>query len=253
MADRFTARGRAGRARSRRLAWWAGGVVVLVAAVVYLIAFSPLLVVEDVVVTGADDDVASMARQHAAIPPMRPLARVDTAAAADRVAADTRVKTVEVRRDWPSVITIALTLREPEAILTQPGRPVALVDGSGVAYEAVATGPEGLLRITAPRGPIDQESLAGALRARSALEPSWRRQVSQMQITTDGDLRFSIGSAAVLWGRPEAEEAKGAALRALLAQEGIDPDDDGAPVTIDVTAPQTPVVSGLPPAPTPDE
>jgi cell division protein FtsQ len=221
----------------------------MVAAVVYLVAFAPVLVVKDVVVTGADDGIARMARDNADVTLGRPLARVDTAAVADRVAADTRVRTVEVDRDWPSRITIALRLREPAAVLTQPGRPPALVDRTGVAYEAVAQRPDDLLTITAPRGSVDKETLAGALRARSALAPGWQRQVSQVQVTTGDDLRFGIGSVSVLWGEPEAEEAKAASLEALLDQEGIDPDDPERPVTIDLTAPQTPVVSGLPPAP----
>jgi len=220
----------------------------LVAAVVYLVAFSPVLVVEDVVVTGADEQVASMARENADVAPGRPLARVDTEAVADRVAADTRIKTVEVSRGWPSSLTIAVTLREPRAVLTQPRRPPTLVDRSGVAYEAVATRPDELLRITAPRGSVARESLTGALQAHAALDQQTREEISVMDLTEDGELEFAVGSVTVVWGEPEGREAKAAAVRALLAQDGIDPESENA-LTIDVTAPRTPVVTGLSPAP----
>jgi len=220
----------------------------VVGLAVYLFVFSPLLVVEEVEVTGADTAVARMAQENADIVSGRPLARVDTEAVAERVAADTRIRTVEVSRGWPSSITIEVTLREPEAVLTQPGRPAALVDGSGVAYETVANRPQGLPQIAGPRGSVDKQSLAGALKARSALDPATRREVSAMEISADGDLSFSVGSVSVLWGDAESPEAKAAAVQALLAQEGIDPDTESS-LTVDVTAPQTPVVTGLSPAP----
>lgn len=220
----------------------------LAAVVVYVVGFSPVLVVKEVQVTGADKQVSRMARENADVGVGRPLARVDTEAVADRVSADSRIRTVEVSRGWPSTVAIDLTLRRPRAVLTQPGEQTMLVDGSGVAYEAVAQRPEDLPQIAAPPGSVARESLAGALQARSALDPAVRDQVSSMEVTSDGDLRFSVGPLAVLWGQPEEHEAKAAALAALLTQDGIDPDGERS-LTIDVTAPQTPVVSGLPPAP----
>jgi cell division protein FtsQ len=246
--DPFTARARAGRARIRRLRWWLAAVVVLLVAVVYVVAFSPLLAVKDVSVTGADKPVTRMARENADVRMGRPLARVDTEAIADRVAEDLRIRTVEVSRSWPSTLSIELTLRTPRAVLTQPGRPARLVDGSGVAYEAVANRPEDLPEIAAPSGSVNAESLAGAVQARRALDPSWREEVSSMQVSSEGDVQFRIGSVAVQWGGPEGHEAKAAALQALLAQDGIDPGGDSS-LTVDVTAPQTPVVTGLSPAP----
>ena len=248
MADPFTARGRAGRSRARRSRWALLVLVALVVLVVYLVAFSPALVVREVVVTGADEQVARMAREHADVGVGRPLARVDTEAVGERVAADSRLESVEVTRRWPSTISIELTLRSARAVLSQPGEQPMLVDRSGVAYQAVAQRPDDLPQISAPPGAVAEASVAGALQARSALDDSTRDQVSSLEVTADGDLRFDIGALTVLWGQPEEVEAKAAAVEALLSQEGIYPDEERS-LTLDVTAPQTPVVSGLSPAP----
>lgn len=244
MDNRFTLRRKAGRAKHRRWLLWSSVVATLVAVLVIVVGFAPVFVVENVEVNGGPGPVMMGAQSNAQAPMGTPLARVNTSAMAQRVLADTRIDSVAVERGWPSTVTIELTMRVPAAVLKQPNEPLRLVDASGVVYEEVANRPRGLPLISAPRGNVDSESLAGALEAVASLGDPLSDDVSGINVTADGDVRFALGSIDVLWGRPDQVQRKAAASRALLAQETIDPDGSGS-LTIDVTAPQTPVVDGL--------
>ncbi len=223
---------------------WSSVVATLVVVLVIVVGFAPVFVVEDVEVTGGPGPVMMGARSNVQAPMGTPLARVDTSEMAQRVLADTRIDSVTVGRGWPSTVTVELTMRVPAAVLKQPAKPLRLVDASGVAYQEVAERPAGLPQISAPLGKVDSGSLAGALEAVASLGDPLSEKVSGINVTADGDVRFAIGSIDVLWGRPDQVQGKAAAARALLAQETIDPDGSGS-LTIDVTAPQTPVVDGL--------
>lgn len=248
MDKRFLRRRKVGRSGRRTLAIWTSVVAALVAALVILVGFAPVFVVEDVTVTGGPAPVSELARTNAAAPLGEPLARINTAEMAQRVKADRRVESVTVGRKWPSTVTIELTTRTPAAVLKQPNKPMRLVDATGVVYEQVDKRPRGLPIISAPRGTVESRSLAGALEAVSSLGEAASDSVSNIKLTADGDVRFTMGSIDVLWGRPDQVQRKAAATLALLAQDTIDPDGDTS-MTIDVTAPQTPVVTGLPLAP----
>lgn len=219
--------------------------LVLVGMIVYLIGFSPALVVKEVVVSGAPEHISTRAVENAEAPMGLPLARVDTSAIAERVSMDMRVDSVEVTREWPSRIELELTTREPVAVLTQNGRRPVLVDEEGIAYERVGSPPSKLVKISAPAGEVSPASLRGALAASSAVAEPWAEEMSRLSVTADGDIRFRVGEIRVQWGPPTETEAKAAALGALLDQEPIDPASE-EPLTIDLTAPRTPVVTGLP-------
>lgn len=248
MHDRFAHRVKTVRSRPRRVVWLAVLVTILAGVVVYAVGFSPVFVLKDVEVTGGPSGVVAAAETNAEAPFGRPLARVDLASMADRVSGDTRIESVDVSRNWPSSLSIELVMRTPAAVLKQPGKPLRLLDASGVVYEDVSVAPQGLPEITAARGSVEPASLAGALSARSALGEPFIDEVSGINVTTDGDLRFTVGAIDVEWGRPDRAQLKAAATNALLAQDTIDPQGE-TPMTIDVTAPQTPVVTGLPLAP----
>lgn len=220
----------------------------LIVGMVYLIGFSPVFVLREVVVKGAPDDVAETAISNADAPVGRPLARVDTSALAERVSADPRIEQVDVSRGWPSRVEVELTMRTPAAVLVRRGKPLLLMDSEGVAFEEVAKAPSDLPKLTAPPGDVSASSLRGALSARDAIADPWAEEISSLSVTADGDIRFRLGVIKVTWGPPSSTAAKAAALQALLAQEPIDPTAE-EPLTIDLTAPATPVVTGLPTVP----
>lgn len=245
MHVRFAARTRRLRRRARRVWVWPAAVLALVAVLVVTLWWSPAFVVQEVTVTGVEGELATGAEKRAGITPGAPLARVDTDAVAARVEEDLRVDRADVSRDWPSGVTIDVVLREPAMAINQAGASsVQLADASGVVYEQIREPPASLMLVRASRGEMRPASLSGVVRLRSALPPEVAREVSEMQVTADGDLRFRVGSVAVEWGRPGQEDLKATVLMALLAQEQIDPEADQQ-VEVDLATPQTPVVTGL--------
>lgn len=245
--DRFKERARRLRRRPWRLVGWVVAVVTLVAAVVGVLLWSPAFVVEDVVVEGAEGSIAEGVVTSAAVPLGLPIARVDTEAVSTRVEGDLRIAEAVVERDWPSTVTVTVTLREPALVLDQTGaKEQQVADADGVVYDSVAERPEDVPVVRATRGEVSQESLAGVLGMLEAVDPSTAEDVTALQLTGDGDLRFRLGGLSVLWGGPEEAELKGPVLEALLLQDQIDPETEQT-IVLDLAVPQTPVVTGLEP------
>ncbi len=245
MHVRFAARTRRLRRRARRVWVWPAAVLALVAAVVVTLWWSPAFVVQEVTVTGVEGAMATGAEQRAGLTPGTPLARIDTDAVSARVQEDLRVETADVARDWPSGVVIDVVLREPAMAIDQAGfSALQLADASGVVYDQTREPPKDLMLVSVSRGELRAAWLSGVVGLHSALPPEVAREVSDMQVTADGDLRFHIGSVAVEWGRPGQEALKATVLAALLAQDQIDPEADQQ-VEVDLITPQTPVVTGL--------
>lgn len=249
-------RSRASRVRLSPLrAWGALGLVLaLVAGVIFLFGFSSAFVVEDLTVTGPDEEVVAQAEENAAVPFGRPMARVDVGAVEERVLADLRVAEADVGRQWPSTLSIDLTLREPAMVLRVDGtRERQLVDADGVVYDTADEAPEGLPLVRVSGEELDPATLAATRTTLEALPTApdgddW--EVHGVRLDEAGELRFNAGSVRVRWGSPEETEFKTRVLEAMLAQEDIDPgaeqpEGDADPLVVDVSVPGTPVVTGL--------
>jgi cell division protein FtsQ len=236
-------------AQVRRRPWrYAGGllaVLLLAAGVVYLFGFSPAFVVKEVHVEGAEGDFAEEVVAAAAVPQGVPLARVDTGAVATRVLEDLRVREVEVQRSWPSGITLVVEPRQPALAVSQSGKPMQLADASGVLYDTVKERPKGVPQVGVSSGDVDPASLVGVLEMRAALPDEILEDVRGMRITSRGELRFDLGSVRVEWGPPEQATLKATVLGALLQQSSIDPEAENT-ISVDLSVPSTPVVTGMP-------
>lgn len=246
--ERFVQRAAGVRRRPRRLLLWSAVVAALVAAVAVLLLWSPAFVVEEVRVSGVEEDMVSSVRQDAALPLGVPLARVDTEAAATRVEQDLRVADADVRRSWPSGVTVDVTLREPAVAVQAPGGPAfEIADAGGVVFGQAAARPDDLPVVRVEGPDASAEDIGGALALLAALPEDLRDRVAVVALAPDGALRFRVGGIVVQWGSGAEPELKSRVLQALLAQEAIDPSAE-EPVGIDLAVPGTPVVTGLPPA-----
>ncbi|ANS78272.1 Cell division protein FtsQ [Serinicoccus hydrothermalis] len=252
----------AGRGRSRRstrrrsrigrraLLTWGALVLGAAAAMVFLFYFSAAFVVKDVQATGAREEVAESALQHAQIPHGRPLARVSEGRVRERVLEDPRIESVEVERDWPSSVTVAVTEREPAVALRGDGS-TWLADDAGVVYEEVEDPSNKLPIISVRTDPteLDAATVTG-------LAELWRMRpdpdtlegdLGAPSVGRDGSIEMDLGQVTLLWGPPTDNEKKWNVVTALVGQDTIDPQGALA-MTIDVRVPGTPVVSGLPEA-----
>lgn len=247
-ADRRSARGRGeeprpqpcnpGVYRRRRLLGVLLAVVLIGGGVgVRVVLFdAPLLDVGRVTVTGAVAVPQADVLGVAGVPDAVPLARIDTQAVADRVAALPAIASVTVSRSWPHTVVISVVERVPVATLTT-ATGVELVDRGGAVFPGVA--PPGLPALTlASAGPGDPVTRA-ALSALAALPAAVGAQVDTFgaRLSDPGapaEVTFALtGGRQVVWGSTERATEKAAVLVPLLTQKGH---------VFDVSSPDLPTV-----------
>ena len=240
------------RAWRRAVLGWGSLVVVLAAAVVFLFFYSVAFVVEDVRVSGVEGEVADSVVHHADIPQGRPLARVSESRVSERVlTGDTRVRSIDVTRKWPSTVVYEVELREP-ALALRRDNTTWVADAGGVVYDEVGKRPKGvpLVRVAEEPQALSRETVRGLVELWS-LRPDAPELEGELSIPTyaaNGTVTMTVDQLTLEWGEPTEAEKKWKVVTALLDQESIDP-LGGIPQTIDVSSPETPVVSGLPAAP----
>jgi cell division protein FtsQ len=203
---------------------------VLLGTGAWVVGWTSLLGVRAVAVTGARTLSAAEVTAAAAVPRGQPLARVDTAAVARRVAAIPGVGRVAVTRSWPSTLRIAVTERRPVATLIRDGARW-LVDGTGVVFQRRDAAPANLPRLDVPAAAPDDPTTRAALSALQALTPPVRAQVRAVTAATAGDVRLELsGGRTAIWGDPTEPAAKAQALQALLSRPGRTYDVSTPPV-----------------------
>lgn len=235
----------------RAVVLWGGLVTLLAAGLVFLFFFSAAFVVKDVQVEGAKGELADSIVYQADVPQGRPLARVSESRLAERVlAGEERVRSVSLDRRWPSTIVYEVELREPALVLRGSGT-TWLADAGGVVYDTVDKPSNKLPAVTVAEKPQDlsTETVRGLVELwRLRPDPAeLEGEISTPRLGSDGDVRIRIDQLTVRWGPPVEAEKKWKVVQALVAQDSIDP-QGAVPQTIDVTIPDTPVVTGIPPA-----
>ena len=226
---RLVARGSRARRRWLRLLGLLLAVAVLV-GVVWAVWFSSLLAAQQVRVTGVTGARADAVLAAAALPVGQPLARIETQPAEDAVRALPWVATAEVRRGWPSELVVAVTTREPVAVLIDAagatgGSVRRAVDAEGVVFDPEGALPKGLPRVTAAG-----DGLAEAMAVLASLPPDLARKVVSVEATTQDDVLLRLRSGdQVRWGSADQAAFKADVLRALLGSRKADLYDVSAP------------------------
>lgn len=193
--------------------------------------------VEDVKVSGAVTVAVPDVLAAAAVTLDGPLADADTAGIAARVAQLPGVALVQVGREWPHAVTVAVTERVPVASAVTPGG-VSLVDGSGVVYAGPVL--PALPRLTFTGAGPDDPTTRDALAALAALPDPLRAQVLTVDATVAEpgvpvQVVFGLSEdRRVRWGSQERASEKAAVLVALLTQPGR---------VYDVTSPDLPTIA----------
>ncbi|MHA6795318.1 cell division protein FtsQ/DivIB [Pseudonocardia bannensis] len=228
--------------RRRRLALLAVVVVLLAGmgvTVRVLLYDSGLADVEQVEVTGALTLPVPDVLAAAAVEPGSPLAAVDVVAVADRVAALPGVARVDVSRNWPHTVAIAVTERVAVA-LAGTAQGLFLVDDTGVAFRPAPEVPPQLPRLGVGSVGPDDPGTTAALDVLAALPEPVRSQVQTIDVTgpvvAGGSPSLELGltdGRRVRWGSPDRSDRKAAVLVPLLTQEGA---------VYDVASPELPTV-----------
>ncbi len=205
--------------------------LLVAAAMVWLVWFSPVLQVRDVRVLGVEGPRAQEVLAVAAVPTGVPLARIDAAAAQERLGSLPWVATAEVRRGWPNEVVIAVTGREPVAVLASDPKRMA-VDAEGVSFVSSTPLERGLPRITA-----EGDALVAAVSVLESLPDDISERVVSIRATTRDDVDLILRSGdEIRWGSANQAEAKAEVLRVLLTRKAD---------MYDVSAPELPTTFRL--------
>ena len=220
------------RALRRKVFLISGAVVTVLGALIAVLWFSPLMSVRQIAFTG--DGVVTEAEALAALDITEgpPLLRVDTAAAARRVAGIPRVAAARVQREYPSTVRLTVTERIPVVFFDSPEGP-HLMDAGGVDY-AIEPPPFGVPRLVTPTPGRDDHATQAALAVLEALPEPIRVQVSEVVAPTISSVSATlVDGRVVVWGSAENSERKSAVASVLLTQPGR---------TFDVSSPELPTV-----------
>ena len=230
---RFQRRAHEVRQRPLRLLGYAAAALVVVALLGWVVGFSPVLAVRTVEVVGVPESEVAAIRAVAKVPLGQPLARVDSAAVAARVAERATVADVSIERSWPSTLVIHASPRQPFLVVKNPQGQLQVVDATGVAYAHVTKAPAGVPTVNAAtQAALSHDALAAAVSVVKVLPASTQKRVSNVTVSSANLVTLTIGRTSIVWGGVNEPERKLAIMTALLR---------GNPKLIDVSAPSTPV------------
>ena|SRR5450755_2339485 len=180
---------------------------------------SSLLVVRHVRVAGSPQVPAAEVRAAAGIQLGTPLARLNSAAATQRIERIAAVLSAQVSRSWPDTVVISVRLRTPALAVASAGG-FDLVDVNGVVIATVARRPAGLPLLRSTAAPA---RLRGSPAVRAAalvlghLPGSIRPQVTSVTAAAADTVTLHLrGRITVLWGSASDTAAKARELRALM-------------------------------------
>ena len=230
---RFQRRAHAARQRPLRLLGYVAGTLVVACLLGWVVGFSPLLAVRTVEVVGVPESEVVAIRTLAQVPVGEPLARVDSAAVAARVAERATVADVSIERSWPSTLVIHASPRQPFLVVKNPQGQLQVVDATGVAYAHVSKAPAGVPTVNAAtQAALSHDALAAAVSVVKVLPATTQKRVSNVTVSSANLVTLKIGHTSIVWGGVNEPERKLAIMTALLR---------GSPKLIDVSAPSTPV------------
>jgi cell division protein FtsQ len=208
--------------RRRWLAWKyvVSALVLLVVVVGGLVTvyFSDALAVDGVEVTGqrtlSDDEVRAAAR----VPLGEPLARVDLDQVRARVEGLAVVRSVEVSRQWPHEVLIAVVERTPVAVVEVAGK-VRGLDEEGVVFGTFKKAPAGLPRVLTTAS-TSGEALTEAARVVAALPKELAARVDHVTVVSVDAINLELRSGVeVRWGSSAQSDQKARVLEKLVLQE----------------------------------
>ena len=237
--------------RRRRVLGWGLVVLALAAGVAYLIR-TPLFGLSAVRVTGTQAVPQAEVLAVSKVRIGEPYLGIDLAAIRARVATLPRVAAVEVTRDYPSSLRIAVTER-PAVASVSSGALFWLVAADGTVLDSAAARPPELpyvadVPLPAGLGPGSRlppgNELANALTALGGMDPKLEREVTGVAARSLDSLEFTLEDGTrVLYGLAVDQPAKDAAVllvRRTLKREGREAQ------RIDVRNPSAPTVTATP-------
>lgn len=222
------------RRRGMRRRWVAALVVLAVLGGGYVLFFTSFLAVRSVEITGTDRVPVERVRELADIADRRPMLRVDTDGAEQRIAALPQVRYVEVSRSWPSTITIEVIERTPVAYF-RAYNGVRLVDVEGVPFHPVSKAPAKLPELKLDKVAARDPTTRAAMAVLDRLPAGLRKWVKVVSAQSPGSVELTMANGKLVrWGDADQADRKAKVLKALLTRPGR---------VFDVSSPELPTIS----------
>lgn len=188
--------------------------VLLLGVGLWVVRQSSLLDVRQVEVTGSTLVDPARVGSVSGIRLHTPLSRVDTGAAASKVAALPTVRSVEVSRDWPHTVRITVTERTAVYQLsTRDG--FVRVDSSGIAFLRTTTQSSGLPKVLISRP--DARLLRDVATVAGSFDAGLRGQIEQVEVTGADSITLVLTkNRRVVWGSADESALKAKVTSAML-------------------------------------
>lgn len=212
--------------------------VLVISAVMITVNFSSVLAIEQIKVVGTDR-LSSKSIQNALQAQVGvSLAQVDPAQVADQLKSFSLIESVDVVASPPHTLLIRITERAPIAIVVLAGSAV-LVDPAGIQI-GPATANDDYPVVDVTTNPRGNANFRAAVDVLLALPSELYPQVAGISARSKDDVTLQLRSVAnqqIVWGDGSQSALKSKVLAALFKNT-----KRNVPLTIDVSAPDAPVV-----------
>ncbi|MBP1300676.1 FtsQ-type POTRA domain-containing protein [Curtobacterium sp. 1310] len=229
------------RARHRRAAWITAGTVVVVFGASILVAvYSPLMALRTIEVRGTERVDATALRRALSDQVGTPLARIDFGEVKRDIAGFPLIESYVTEEVPPHTLVVTVTERTP-VVAVRSGDSFDLVDPAGIVVQSSPDRPEGVPVADVQRAELGSPVFRTMTEVVLSLPSTVRRQVTDVRATTADDVTLTLDDGStVVWGSPDASDAKASLLAALVADHASrDPDTE---VEFDVSAPDNGIV-----------
>ncbi len=224
------------RALTRRhrlmLAGIAAGIVLLAALIGWLFFASSVFDVTQVQVNGVRLLTQQQVVDAAEVPFGTPIARLDPAQIATRVAAEAQVAQVTVHTSWPHTVMIDVTERTLVVQRAQSGQ-WQWVDARGVVFHSGATKDSHALVVSTPSA-SDVRLLSDCATVAASLPSAIASRVQLIAASSPDQITLTLNrSQTVRWGSADQSALKAQVAAALLktGKSVIDVSSPGQPTT----------------------
>ncbi|WP_018297078.1 cell division protein FtsQ/DivIB [Corynebacterium lubricantis] len=204
---------------SARTVWISVAVVAIIAVILSAVVyFTPAFSVRQYEVEGNKHVTTEQVIEATNVAEGQILAQVNVEQAARQVVALPWVRTVTVKRGWPSSLKVEVTEHEAVAF-TREGDGPHLLNQAGSEF-AIEEPPQEAVEITgSARG--DEAARISAVEIASSISTETRTQISAIE--AEGPYRFIVAlndGRQVVWGASEDNHDKALALDTVLGREG---------------------------------
>lgn len=205
----------------------------------YVLGWSAIFTVREVAIAGAPTKESQLAVSRAVdISRGEKLARLDPRALSARLKSFDWIDSSEISRNWVAgKINIAIKVRTPIAIYSEPGKPQVALDASGKTFAAPTQISQSLPRISAN----SVESGLAVIKLFTQLPKNFSEKIDLISATRADNYvihgEFSGQKLRIIWGNSADTSLKVEVIDALLQRE-----ENKNLRMIDVSAPHAPIV-----------